>query len=299
MKPEEKIIHQKVQEARSHYLDQNYQKAIENYTVAMKLLDEKSEDMLIIKIELGWSYYYNKEYGKAIQHLKDALQFEDINEQQKFDCLRIIGFSYEMLKNHREAQKALQNALSVNVPEESKRYTYFELGKILFTEGQIIEAEHYFQLAQPLFKEDEQAYRLALEYYLGFSAFYQKKFDLAKRHFEKILGESKDAKMRASGFFGLAHLFYKNKDYSLLIDTCEKILRLDPTFFDKETLGYFMCSAYLHLKMWDELEMFFNELESNYPKGRYASEYPKFREALKKRGAIKKEKVNNKSSESK
>lgn len=119
---------------------------------------------------------------------------------------------------------------------------------------------------------------------MGFVAYFQKRYEEAKSRFNKLLHENNDVKTKASGHFGLAHLYYHDKNYILLKDTCEKIIRLDTTFYDKETLGYFLCHAYLHLKMWPELSSFFQELESSYPNGRYSTEYKAFRQVLKNHG---------------
>ncbi len=282
MSSEEKRIIDNLNKARQLYMDRHYSRAIKIYRDLAEMLKEDKENLPIIQIELAWSYYYNQNYDKAIEQLKQALGSRDLSLQQRFDCLRIIGFSYHMTDNLNPAKAYLERAMEVDIEERDKRFAYLEMGKILFDEGNIIDARQYLDLADSFFQEDEPEYKTAVAYYLGFTDYFQKKFDEARKHFDFIVETNNDAKTRASGFFGLAHLHYHYQDYYALIDICEKIMRLDNTFYDKETLGYFLCYAYLNLQMWDELEMFLGELEKNYPDGRYRAEYESFRDALLK-----------------
>lgn len=280
MKPEEQQFHEKVKQARDLAMKGQYQQAAKLYSEVLNLLDKQTPDALVVQIELGWCYYNNQEYHKAIAQLEGALEHKEIDKQQQFDCQRLIGFSHSLLGRHQKAIHFLEQAIQIEIPPETKKFAYFELGKTLFVNSQIIESEHYLKIAKSLFSNEEEEYMSAIDYYLGFGAYFQKNFTRAKQFFEKIIEQSKTEKTRSTGFFGLAHLFYHQKNYTGMIDISEKILRLDPTFFDKETLGYFLCTSYLNLKMWIELETFFRELETNYPEGRYATEYPKFRNAL-------------------
>lgn len=279
-KAEKEVINQ-LNQARNHYLKRDYEKAIKLYAELEKTLKDDSENLPVILIEFGWAYYHNQQYQQAIKKLEEAIDKKKLNPQQIFDCYRIIGFCHEMLRKHDLAIKNLKSALEINIPQATKRYTLFELGKILFTTGQILKAQSYLQEADALFEDSEIEYRTALAYYLGFVDYFEKKFSKAQERFNFIIQRGKDHKTLASGYFGLAHLHYQHKEYEALIDICDKIIRLDDTFFDKETLGYFMCEAYLNLKNWNELETFFSELKNSYPKGRYNTEYPKYEIALK------------------
>ena len=277
---EQKILKQ-LKTARDLYLKGDYPKAIEIYKELETVLKDDPENLSVILIELGWAFYNNQEYENAITRMEKAIAGKNINQQQMFDCYRIIGFCYEMLKKDDLAIKNLVSALTIDVSRSAKRYAIFELGKIYFTAGQIVKAQEYLKEANQLFEDSEMDYKTALAYYLGFAAYFEKNFPLAQKHFNFVVQRGKDYKTLASGYFGLAHLHYQHKEYEALIDTSEKIMRLDDAFFDKETLGYFLCEAYLNLKDNKELSNFFSELKSAYPKGRYASEYPKFERALK------------------
>ncbi len=282
MNPEEKNVLEKLENARNFHLKGDFSTAIQHYSDVEKELRDDPENLSIVQIEMGWSYYYNRNYNKAIEYLKNAINKASLEARQEFDSFRIIGFSYEMLGKLSQAIQYLEKALAVMVPEKDKRFTYFELGRTLFAAGQIANAEHYLKITWDLFSDDELEYKVATAYYLGFTQYFQKIFEGARDYFDYVIQNSEDPKNKAGGYFGIAHLHFESQDYQALIDTCEKILRTDNTFYDKETLGFFMSTAYYHLQQWKELKMFFNELERNYPNGRYSSEYNKFREALNK-----------------
>ena len=147
----------------------------------------------------------------------------------------------------------------------------------------MIEAEHHLKKAESLFKPDELTYTLALAYFLGFTSYFLKKFEKSRNYFDFIILHADDHKTKAGGYFGLAHLHYHQKEYPVLTDLCEKIMRLDESFYDKETLGFFLCESYYQLKNWDNLENFFNQLQQQYPTGRYAGEYEKYRYGIEHR----------------
>lgn len=283
MENNEKKILDDVEAARQHYTSGDYPKAIEIYRRLTELLADEKENLAVIQIELAWSYYQHQEYTNAIDCLERAIQSSTLDQQQLFDCYRLIGFSFQMLNRRTEAISYLKKAVDMEIAETVKRFSYFELGKIFFMEGQMMEAAHYFTAAQPLFTEQEKSYVIALTFYQGFINYFQKNYSQARQQFDYIIQHAEDNKTKASGYFGMAHLYYQEKQYSVLIDICEKIMRLDETFYDKESLGYFLCESYLHLKEWENLENFFTELQNHYPKGRYQKEYLKFAEALKHR----------------
>lgn len=281
MSDQEKIILEKLDLARKAYEAGNFDEAIRLYRELEDLLKDDPENLVVIHIELGWCFYQNKQYESAIEMFTGALKSDQLNNMQQFDLNRLLGFSYEMLRQHAKAAHFLEKALEIEIPEKDKRFTYFELGKVLFSDGHPIEAEFYLTKAEELFDEGEQDYLVALKYYLGFVDFFQKRFEPARNHFDFIVQNARDNKSKAGGYFGLAHLHYQNKDYQALIDICEKILVLDEDFYDKESLGYFLASAYAELGRKEELEAVLLEMERQYPNGRFSTQYPRLREALK------------------
>jgi tetratricopeptide (TPR) repeat protein len=277
----EKEILAKIELARQYYANNKFSEAISLYEELNDILMDDSDNLPVIQIELGWSYYNNQEYQKAISFLRKALSSKKITVQQAFDCTRLIGFSEELEGNRKEAIHSLNKALDMDISENIKRFTYFELGKIYFLDGQVIEAEDHLKSAAALFSEKEKDYQLALAYYQGFTAYFLKKFEKSRDHFDYIIHNSDDYKTKAGGYFGLAHLHYHRKEYPVLIDLCEKVMRLDESFYDKETLGFFLCESYYHMESWSNLENLSGELMEQYPDGRYAGEYEKYDYAVK------------------
>ncbi|RMG66350.1 MAG: tetratricopeptide repeat protein [Calditrichaeota bacterium] len=283
MNSEEQQVLKRLKAARNAYLKRNYARAIEHYRWIEQAIQDDEKNLPIIWIELGWSYYYNHQYAEAIEYLSKALGSSHLNAEQRFDCNRIIGFAYQQLNEWDRAIEYLQEALRQPVQESTKRYAYFELGKIYFIQRELDAAESHLLKADKLFRMEESDYKFTIHYYLGFIEFFRKHYEQARRHFQYIIQNSASSSTRATGFFGLAHLFYEENDYPALLDVVEKIVQLDPNFYDKETLGFFACLACMYLYKWEEMEDFFQELKKRYPAGRYASYYPFFEEALRER----------------
>ena len=281
MKPTEREILRRLQKARDAYLNQDYPKALQEYHWVAEQIQDDPDNLPIIWIEIGWSYYYNKDYRKSIEYLQRAIDSGKLQEQQTYDCLRLIGFAYGSLQEFEKALDYLNRACEFSVRESDKRYIYFELGKIYFLQGNLKKAEPHLQKAWKLFRIEERDYKLALAYYLGFVHFFNRDFVEARKHFNRIVQMGEINKERAPGYFGLAHLAYEEKNYPLLIDLCEKVVQLDPDFYDKETLAYFLCTGFMHLRMWEALADFFQEIKENYPNGRYRISYPVFEKALR------------------
>lgn len=279
---EQKIL-AKIKAARSYYMKGNFEKAVELYRNVAETIADDPDNLPIIQIELGWSLYQVKNYQEAIRHLQAASRSDSLTTRQRFDCLRLTGFCYEMMGDLPRARQFLQEAILQELPTKDKRFAIFELGKIFFMENQYLESEHYFNMILDTFSEKEASYYFAIRYYLGFCAFYQKQYDKARHYFDRLIELKNDPATRVTGYFGLAHIHFIREQYSAVVDLCEKILKMDPQFFDKETLGYFLATAYLHLGNRQSAETFLNELETNYPGGRYASQYAKLRALLQRR----------------
>ena len=118
---------------------------------------------------------------------------------------------------------------------------------------------------------------------MGFILFYEKENRKAEKLFERIISDSENEADKASGYFGVAHLLYEKQDYDALITCCQTIIRLNPEFFDMETLAFFLCRSYLELEMWDELSIFLPNMMDSYPEGRYAVAYRQLQESLLQR----------------
>ncbi len=278
--PEIELI---IQEARHLFQQKNFEEAIRKYQKAENELPNASNHRHVIQIEIGWCFYSAGNFEQAIEYLKKALKHENLSLQQRFNCLRLIGFSLAAQNLTQEALPYLQEAIQLPLSDFDKRFATFQLGKLFFLRGEWQKAKPLVENAFQQFDATETDYLNTCHYYLGFIAYFEKNDTEAENHFRALIHPDLDAKTRATGYFGLTHILYENRQFAVLIDTCEKIVALQPEFYDKETLAFFLCRSYLELKMWNELENFFNRLKDVYPEGRYAISYPFFEEAISRR----------------
>ncbi len=282
MNSDEKKVLEKLQQARDAFINQKYTKAIESYKWVEEQIQDDLTNLPIIWIELGWSYYNSKDFQNCIFYLEKAQNSPSISSKQRFDCLRLIGFSYQTLRKTKKALYFLEKTLNQEIAESEKKYVYFEIGKIYFLKGAIKKSKNYLEKASDFFDWNERAYCQALTYYLGFIAYYERQFAKAKKLFVEIIENASDDNGKATGYFGLAHLLYEDKNYGELADVCNRIIELDKNFYDRETLGFFLSKSFMELKRYDEFVIFFNELRNDYPNGRYQSYYPVFEKTILK-----------------
>jgi tetratricopeptide (TPR) repeat protein len=269
--------------AQAAFTDRDYRGALDAYRQVVRNLSQEPENQALIEIEIGWCHYLLEEYEATIATLEKVIKQTPLDEKQTFDCLRLIGFSHEFCGNSDRAIAWLQDAMKREVSDFDKRYACFELGKIFFNQNYTAEARPYLEQALAQFEDDDQAYRQSAHYYLGFIEFYLGRNDKARHYFNTYIKNAPDDHQRAPGYFGLAHIFYENREYPALIDTCEKVILLDADFFDKETLSFFLCMGYMYQKMWDQLALFLPNLKMTYPDGRYKSAYPILEKSLQMR----------------
>lgn len=266
--------------AQQAFVQQDYATALMKYQWVEKHIQDDPENLPPLWIEIGWTYYLMQNYANAISFFNKALKSEGLSEKQVFDSLRLIGFAHSGAGNFEKAIAYLQDALRRDVPEAEKRFVYFELGKIFFSQHSVREAKPYLEKAMVLMTGADQEYVQTTIYYLGFIAFFERDLPEAQRLFEAFIANAPTESAQAPGHFGLAHLHFHEKDYAALLELSQKIMALDPDFFDKETIAFFLCKSYQELGMLTELALFFKELRENYPEGRYARVYPEFQAAL-------------------
>lgn len=276
----EQTILERLRQAREAYRHQQFIKAVELYRwIADQIQDDKT-NLPIIYIELGWGYYNANDFKNCILYLKKALSASTLTPQQRFDCLKLIGFSYKSSGDTADALKYLGKAKNQEIPEPEKRYVDFELGKIHFTAGAIQKSKPYLKKAEQHFERSEGVYSQAIAYYLGFVAYYEKQYQLAENYFSKIIENTTDAKGKATGYFGMAHLRYEATNYRELAEVSQKILDLDRNFYDKETIEFFLSKAFMELGQHKEFATHYVNLRKNYPTGRYRTHYPIFEKKL-------------------
>jgi|GEM_PF-2526928 len=283
MKQDNKNILDRLRQAQEYFMQKDYQRALENYHSIEADLKDSPENQPAIWIEIGWNYYLLKQFQHAAAYFEMALESPHINQKQVFDCLRLTGFCYEFMENPDKALAFLQDALNQPIEDKDKRFVLFETGKIFYRQNLTREARPYLEKSLEFFSQEEKAYLRANRYYLGFILFYEKENRKAEKLFESIITDSETDADKASGYFGIAHLLYEKQDYDALITCCQTIIRLNPEFFDMETLAFFLCRSYLELEMWDELGIFLPNMMDSYPEGRYAISYRQLQESLLQR----------------
>lgn len=286
MKVNPQSFEEKIKEAQKLYLDHQYEKALEKYLQIEQELPSEDENLPVVQLEIGWTYYAMKDYRQAIPYLEKGITSlpEDKYPRELFDCLQMLGFASEGIHDYSSAMKWFQKALQLPVEEKAKAMLSFHLGKLLFSLTKYDEAKKYLE---PLLKGKpallDSSFLQTIRYFLGFIAISEDDYSRAMTYFQEYISHAPDEKNKAPGYYGLAFIHNARKEFTAVVDACKKVIQLDPEFFDKESIAYFLCMAYMQLEMWEELDMFFRELQNNYPEGRYAEVYPIFEKALKER----------------
>ncbi len=273
-------IVQVLKDAQAAFVAKDYELALEKYRSIESQMDPDAAELPLILIEIGWCYYLLRNYPYAIAYLEKAAQSPHIDVRQMFDCLRLCGFAHEFTGNTEKAIAFLKDALLQPVEETMKRRVYFELGKIFFIANQSIEGKEYLEKALALFDENDADYIQSTRYYLGFIAFYESEYNDAEIFFQQIVQNAPNRKTQAPGHFGLAYINYQHKEFQDLVTTCETVMDCDPEFYDKETIGFFFCKAFMELEQWDRLALFLPRLTNEFSDGRYQSLYAEMERAL-------------------
>ena len=116
-------------------------------------------------------------------------------------------------------------------------------------------------------------------------AFFDDDLSTAESYFTDFLQNTVDEEDKSPGLFGMAHIYFKQKNFSELIKAAEKILSIDRDFFDKETLAYFLCISYLETEKWSDSRRFLEQLKKRNPHGRYSRDYKRIEKLLKEHDA--------------
>jgi len=262
--------HECLQKARKHLTKNEYKNARLMYFQAYNLIEDNKERS-IIWAELSWVYYYEADYAKAIEAAENVHLY-DPDYKAMEDLNRLMGFSYSMLKEYALAEKHLSESLGQDSASDKQQFVKFELGKIHFIRGNYDLAYPYLKDIIDFFKNRNREYYLTLLFYLGFINYYLENQAQARQYFEEIL-QFKPAKTRkASAFFGLSFIEFKEKNYLNVISLCEKIMTLDEQFFDRESLGFLTAASYFYLGRKDIFAEYYDQMIKSYPQGRYRQE---------------------------
>lgn len=267
--------------AQNAFMNKDYEAALDHYQWVEKKVQHNPVDLAMVQMEIGWCFYLLRDYAYAAAYLEKVSQSADINSRQLFDCLRLCGLSHQYTGNREKAIAFLKDALLQPVEDAAKRHIFFELGKIYFVQNASVEAKPYLEKALPLLETEDREYLQSTRYYLGFIAFLESEYEIAEQYFQQIIADAKTEKEQVPGHFGMAHLLYRYQEYPALMEICQKIIQTDENFYDRETLGFFLCKSYFELEMWKELGVFLPRLMTDFPKGRYHSAYPEMEKAMR------------------
>jgi tetratricopeptide (TPR) repeat protein len=259
-----------LEKARAHLDKKEYKNASLMYFQAYNLT-ENYKDRAIIWAELSWVYYYDKNYEKAIEASENVIT-HDPEYKAMDDVNRMLGYAYLGLHNLSLAEKYLAQSIALNDTEDKQQFVKYELGKLYFVQGRYDLAYPYFMGISDFFEKKDNTYFLSVLFYLGFINYYLENHEKSRKLFEQILVNNPDNQRKASAFFGLAFLDFREKNFLNVISLCEKIIEYDENFFDKESVGFLTAASYFYLGRKDIFLKYHEEMSASYPKGRYHDE---------------------------
>jgi tetratricopeptide (TPR) repeat protein len=259
--------------AREAFHNNQLDHAITSYKEILRTSNSNIEKAIILA-ELSWAYYKNNLFEHSVEAAEQVLTF-DPSYQARDDLFRIAGYAHLALGHRSLAEKYLIESIALNASDDKQQYVKFELGKLYFSQGNYDLAYPYFNDIEDFFDRTDLEYYISILFFLGFVHYYLENTAKASTCFNKILKISKDKKRKASAFYGLAYLAFKEKNYLTVISLCENAISHDPDFFDKESIGFLTASSYFYLGRIDIFNAYYYQLIKNYPNGRYQKELDK------------------------
>jgi tetratricopeptide (TPR) repeat protein len=259
-----------LEKARIHLEKGEYRNAKLMYNQALNA-SNASEEKAIIWAELSWVLYYEKNFDQAIEASENVLM-HDPEYKAVEDLLRLQGYCYLAKGMNDMAEQMLGRALTHNSEAEKQHYVRFELGKLYFNRGEYDLAYPLLKEIVPYFSDKRTEYLSTTHFYLGFVLYHLGNNAEARTNFEAMYGLVADDSRRASALYGMAYLDFREKDYLKVIAGCEKILELDPEFYDRETLGFLTAACYFQLGRYDIFTQYREQMLAAFPDGRYRNE---------------------------
>jgi len=259
-----------LKKARNHLEQKQYKNARLMYFQAFNQISDPRL-RAIIWAELSWVYYYEGDHTKAIEASENVL-LHDENYRAKDDLYRLQGYAYLAQNDSTLAERFLTQSLSENSTADKQQYVKYELAKLHFYRGNYDLAHPLLEEILDFFGQKDPVYQMSVLFFLGFVYYYLESYAHARRSFEQILSENPPAARKASGFFGLAFVEFHDKNYLNVISLCEKIMDLEPDFFDRESVAFLTAASYYYLGRIDIFNEYYEQLLKAFPKGRYVNE---------------------------
>jgi len=256
--------------ARKLFDEQKYKEATKNYYAALELVPS-DEDRATVWAELCWTFYKDKSYQEVIEAAENVLEFNPKYKGED-DLYRLVGYSYFALENDEKAEEFFLKSLEMDSDSEKQKYVCYELGKLYFRNQRYLDAEKYLDIAEDYFKNNARDYWVSLLFFKGFSKYYLQKISDAGKYFKLLIENTEDPISQANGFYGLAYIHFDNKNYLETINTCEQVIKLNPSFFDMESVGFLSAASFFYLGRFDVFKQYFNQIKKTFKSGKYLDE---------------------------
>ena len=256
--------------ARKLFDEQKYKEATKNYYEALDIVPN-DEDRATVWAELCWTYYKDRSFKEVIEAAENVLEFNPKYEGED-DLYRLVGYSYFALENDEKAEEYFLKSLKIDSDSEKQKYVCYELGKLYFRNQRYVDAEKYLDMAEEFFKNKAKDYWISLLFFKGFSRYYLQKISDAEKYFKQIVENTNEAVSQANGFYGLAYINFDKKNYLDTINTCEKVTKLNPNFFDMESIGFLTAASFFYLGRFDVFKQYFDQIKKTFKSSRYLDE---------------------------
>lgn len=256
--------------ARKLFDEQKYKEATKNYYAALDIVPNDN-DRATIWAELCWTYYKDRSFKEVIEAAENVLAFNPKYEGEN-DLYRLVGYSYFALENDEKAEEFFLKSLKLDNDSEKQKYVYYELGKLCFRNQRYVDAEKYLAKAEKYFKDNARDYWISLLFFKGFSRYYLREIADAEKYFMQLVENTEKPVAKANGLYGMAYIYFDKKNYLETINTCEQVTKLNPNFFDMESVGFLTAASFFYLGRYDIFKQYFDQIKKAFKKGRYLDE---------------------------
>jgi len=271
-----KIFKQKITQARMAYDGGQYDDASRLYLQSLSESPD-NKNTAVVWAELCWTFYKLNSFQQALEAGENVFNYNP-EYAARADIYRLMGYSASATGALEQAITYLQNSLEIDNASDKQKFIYYELIKLYFHTQNYAQVLEYFDKVEEFLKTHNPDYWVSSLFIKGFALYYLQEIEPAASIFKMLCENAPDVDSRANGLYGLAYIAFDKKDYLETINICENITKIQPAFFDKESLGFLMASSFYHLGRLDVFEQYVHQMEKNYPKGRYAQELKKLQE---------------------
>jgi tetratricopeptide (TPR) repeat protein len=275
-------VEKSISNARELYDSGKFEEASRVYLEGLKQT-KSIEQSALIWAELCWTFYKMEKFEQAIDAAENVLSF-DVQYAMREDIYRLMGFSYSYLGNDDKSREFLKKSIEIDNESKKQKYIYYELGKLEFRNQNYQESQKYLNEVEEYFKENDQDYWLSLLFFKGFNFYYQQNIDEGEKTFKLLVEKAKDPISQSNGYYGLAYITFEKKDYLETVNISEKVTKLNPNFFDMESLGFLMAASFFSLGRYDVFKLYFEQMKKSYTSGRYFDELSKMYKQIPKTG---------------